>query len=126
MMLIAKGIGSDHELRKYSNITELQFNAGSGAAMNTTGLGLSTGVLYCVIVDFDLAGITGTITVNNGTPTSQLMSGASDSADLYFGRRSDGFLFNGKMREVGRWNRLLTSGEKTTLYNGGVPLLYPF
>lgn len=33
---------------------------------------------------------------------------------------------NGKLDEVGAWNRVLTAAEVTSLYNGGAGLAYPF
>lgn len=68
--------------------------------------------------------------VNNGTKhTTAHTTGVFDSGSTF---RMSGvlsatnFYFDGRLDELGRWNRLLTDAEITTLYNGGVGKTYPF
>ena len=35
-------------------------------------------------------------------------------------------ILDGSVDELGLWNRVLTSGEMTNLWNGGAGLTYPF
>lgn len=60
------------------------------------------------------------ITTSNSTNTEVWRMGAANnnSGALQF--------LNGSMDEVGLWARQLSSGEITTLYNGGAGLQYPF
>lgn len=44
------------------------------------------------------------------------------NSNLELGNRGTGYNFNGQLDEVGIWNRELTSGEVTSLYNSGTPL----
>jgi hypothetical protein len=47
--------------------------------------------------------------------------------DLYIGASNDlSRDFDGKIDEIGIWNKVLTSNEKTELYNSGNGLQYPF
>lgn len=70
------------------------------------------------------------IQINNGTPVSTANTGGvieSGTRSLYFGAHiGPGFFFGGLVDEVGFWNRILTEDERTSLYNGGAGLSYPF
>src|SRR5262245_16961143 len=69
------------------------------------------------------------IQVNNGTANS-----VSHSAGVYDGvsefqigaRSSSSQYWDGLIDEVGFWKRVLTSDERTQLYNGGAGFAYPF
>ncbi len=59
------------------------------------------------------------ISNNAGTVNSTLGFG--------IGGRGDGAEFlDGSVDEVGIWNRTLTAGERTTLWNSGSGVTYPF
>lgn len=65
------------------------------------------------------------LTVNNATPSTLTTSGdaVNDStASFYIGNPAH----NHKIDEVGFWKRVLTSQERTDLYNGGSGFAYPF
>lgn len=50
----------------------------------------------------------------------------NSTADFQLGRSETANYFDGIADEIGVWNRVLTSGELTTLYNGGTGIQYPF
>ncbi len=55
-----------------------------------------------------------------------LSATTKNTNDFRLGNRATGFNMNGMLDEVGVWSRVLTSGEVTSLYNGGAGLPYPF
>lgn len=62
-----------------------------------------------------------------GTTQTGLGTSIFDSSStFYIGRYDGGNYFDGSVDEVGMWSRVLTSGEITSLYNGGVGFTYPF
>ena len=63
----------------------------------------------------------------NGTAHSQAVTAVPHvGGDFQIGARGNSSLnLNGKIDEVGVWNRALSSTEVTTLYNSGTPLAYP-
>lgn len=60
------------------------------------------------------------ITTSINSNTSPWRMGAIDNSG------SASTFYDGDIDEVGTWSRALTSGEVTTLYNGGAGLQYPF
>jgi hypothetical protein len=70
------------------------------------------------------------IQVDNGTVDSVATGGAlqaASTADLYFGYRQwVGAYLTGKIDEAGFWKRILTTDERSALWNGGAGLTYPF
>jgi hypothetical protein len=46
--------------------------------------------------------------------------------EITLGTDSGGEVFNGRIDDIGWWNRALTTTELTALYNGGAGLTYPF
>lgn len=110
----------------YSGGGEVTFNEISSATS------ISTDTWYFVVVWHDAAGNTWNIQVNNGTADSIGTSGnapPSASAVFEIGAReyvgAEGF-FDGRVDEVGFWKRVLTTDEKTSLYNSGSGTTYPF
>lgn len=89
-----------------------------------------TGVWYFLVAWHDSVNNTINIQVNNGTPSKTLYSaGVFDStAPFTIGKRYSGptAYMNGKIDAVGFWKRVLTSAERTELYNLGNGLEYPF
>lgn len=94
---------------------------GSVAATNfgTT----TTGTWYFVVAWHDAAANTLNICVNDGTPNSNSFSSGcvAGSAPFEIGRwaASTARDWDGLIDEVGFWKRVLTSDERTELYNGG-------
>jgi hypothetical protein len=69
------------------------------------------------------------IQVDDGTPDSTAHStGVYDgTSNFNLGNRETAFTtecWNGRLDQAGFWKRVLTSGERTTLYNGGAGLSY--
>jgi hypothetical protein len=88
----------------------------------------STATWYFVIVDHDDGTDIG-ISVNDGTrdTTAHTTGIFTGITDLALGAGPDGASdLNGQVDMVGVWRRLLTSAEKTALYNSGNGLDYPF
>lgn len=97
----------------------------------TSGFGTQTnGTWYLIHAWHDAANNQLGISVNAGTPTTTSYSaGVFDSgSEFVIGRNTGGGpggYFDGLIDEVGFWKRVLTSGERTQLYNGGSGLAYP-
>jgi hypothetical protein len=111
----------------------LQFAVASGANVypvtNTTGGVLSTGVWYMVTAWHDSINNLIGIALNAGTPDTVSHSlGVNDGTRIFtIGAWADGIgglPWDGNIRRAGFWKRVLTSGERTTLYNGGSALSY--
>jgi hypothetical protein len=112
--IYAFGIGSD---RFYNNLFTKQFES-----TNNFSNSLNTWI-YCVVVNngssakFYLNGILHQ-TVNN----FQTLSNFSSSANLFFGKDNPGILeyTNGKIDDIGIWNRALSDQEISDLYNANI------
>lgn len=81
---------------------------------------------YFLIAEHNATANTISISVNNGTADSNSYSaGGYDAAfALQLGRNAFGEYIDGLMSQARLWKRLLTSDEKTALYNGGDGLAY--
>jgi hypothetical protein len=88
----------------------------------------STSTWYCVICWHDATANTINITVNAGATDSAAHSGGVFDSDstFYLGSLDlfSGYFFDGLLDQVGVWKRVLTSGERTSLYNSGAGLSY--
>ncbi len=127
------GVGAEREWTLYWNSASDRFAfycvGGAGEnGMDATGAGAPTlGAWYFLIVWHDAAGNTLNLSVNNGTAASLAFTfGSQDSpAQFRIGSRADaGLHWDGRIDEVGFWKRVLTSAERTELYNGGAGLSY--
>ena len=107
-------------------------NTGSGSDGNVTNASgtITTGQWYFVVAWHDSVANTINIQVNDGTVGSTSWSSgvlAAGASDLEIGSdQTGGELMDGIIDEVGFWKRVLTSGERTQLYNSGAGLAYPF
>lgn len=91
----------------------------------------STGVWYFICGWVDLTNQDVYISVNNGEPdTAHANTAIQAASSAAFAMGSLGatatLYLNGKMCEVGRWNRHLTAQERRWLYNNGRGRTYPF
>ncbi len=128
------GSGSTREWILYINGTpQFEFSVekadGSGSAAVQWGTGPSTSTWYHVVAWHDSVNNQLCIAVNNGTPvTSSYSAGVSTGTGAFQLGRSEGqsIFWNGLIDEFGFWKRVLTSGERTSLYNGGNGFAYPF
>ncbi len=107
------------------------FYVGSGTStnnvVNSTGGTPSTGTWYMVTVWHDSVNNLIGIALNAGTAdTASHSAGVNDGTrDFSIGARPAGSLgWHGQIDEVGFWKRVLTSGERTQLYNSGAGLAF--
>ena len=81
-----------------------------------------------VVVDHNAATDIISIAVNNGTAdtASHTVGGADTIAPFAIGVRSGGSSYmNGRIDETAFWKRILTSDERSYLWNGGLGRTYP-
>ena len=112
------------------------YNSGGSASSNAFASGLVNGTWYFFCAEFVAATGKAQLAVNNGAANvaSAIASVEDQGGDLEIGNAgfgpggliSIGWPFNGLIDAVGVWKRLLTSDEKTALYNGGNGLEYPW
>lgn len=136
-VLFNKGVSSgtrEYVLFYNTSTSRLNFivqgtaGAESTAVANNAGA-LSTGTWYCVHCWHDSVNNEIGIAVNAGTPdTDPHTAGVLDGAGAFSigSSPSQSLYFDGLIDEVGFWKRVLTSGERTSLYNSGNGLAYPF
>jgi hypothetical protein len=87
----------------------------------------SNGTLYFVCAQYDSSNQLLKISVNNGSVTTAALAGVNTTSDTFAIGRCGSFgslMWSGGVQSFGMWNRLLSSGEITSLYNGGTPLKY--
>lgn len=87
----------------------------------------STGTWYFIVCWHDSTLNTVNIQINNGTRTAGAFvhDGVTGAAAFEMGVFNALFL-DGLIDEAAAWKRLLTTGEKDALYNGGAGRTYPF
>jgi hypothetical protein len=101
----------------------------NGASRVAWGAALSSGTWYLIHAWHDAANNVVGIVVDAGTPvTASYSGGLSQSVqDFNLGRYAGGSSYvDGVLDEVAVWKRVLTSDDRTALYNGGSGLAYPF
>lgn len=85
---------------------------------------------YFFMVWYDAAADTINMSINNGTADSAAHSGGAYTGTgpfcLAAGNSTANTFLDGYLDEVGFWKRLLTTEEKTRLYNSGNGITYPF
>lgn len=97
--------------------------------VTASSVALSNDTWYFAVMWHDSVNNEIAIQVNDGTVhTTSHSGGVFDSASkLVFGTGTLAEAsFTGRIDSVSFWKRLLTSGERTSLYNGGAGLDYPF
>jgi len=90
---------------------------------------LSTATWYNVVCWHDAAAMEVGITVNDGTPVTEMwsMGGVDGTNNFLIGSvHGGGSYFDGLIDEVGIWDKVLSSDEITELFNSGAGLTYPF
>ena len=93
----------------------------------TTFGNLSISTWYFFECFHDATANTINIRINNGTADSVADGGGLVAGTSIFQIGRDGANFlAGRVDELGFWKRLLTTGERAALYNGGTGLTYPF
>ena len=90
----------------------------------------ATGTWHFVVAWHDSIANTINIQINNGTVNSltHSLGVQSKAAGFALGRPGQfhGQYMDGRLDAVGVWKRVLTAGERTTLYNAGAGREYPF
>jgi len=125
--IVCKGSLGSAAVREYDIISfsgTFYFSVSNGATVSNvawSGGASSLNAWHYVVGWHDATANLIWIQVDNGTPVSAAHSGGcNDAAGAFIiGRAGDGFQFEGAVDEVGFWKRLLTSDERTFLYNGG-------
>jgi len=121
----------------YSSVADrfrFELHSATDSATNVTANALGSPALstwYFIVAWYDSAADMMYIQVNNGTVNSAAKGTlqAGSSAEFRIGARQYTGLvqpFDGLIDEVGFWKRVLTSDERTQLYNSGSALPYPF
>jgi hypothetical protein len=136
--MVSKWVNAGWEFLHYYDVGSSRFvfyvvSSGGGTftpvSANNFGAA-STGTWYFVVGWHDSVNNQIGISINDGTPnTAAHSAGVADTAtDFYIGRTGDttDSYMDGLIDEVGFWKRVLTSTERTQLYNGGAGLTYPF
>jgi hypothetical protein len=103
--------------------------SGGDTTVSSTTPTPTTGTWYHVIAYFDDSANEIGIVINNGTPvttsfTSSLSGGAGNLRVMR--STADGESPDGRIDGLGVWSRVLTSDERTELYNSGTGKDYPF
>jgi hypothetical protein len=135
--LVTKATGTDAtseyrlELLGSNYYRFITYRTGGGAGIiNATNFGLPpTGAWQLVIAWHDAINDSIGIQVNNGTPNTVYESGGVRTTSTVFNLgalNSSIWLLDGKLDAVGFWNKVLSSDERTELYNGGDGKEYPF
>jgi hypothetical protein len=98
------------------------------SVVEDTSLGTpSLSTWYFIVCWYDSAANTLNIQSNNGTVvTATGISPPSTTTARFNIGEAVGFYMNGRIDEFGFWKRILTSSERTELYNSGSGLTYPF
>lgn len=130
-VVVMKGddVGGTHEHGCFQTGSNMKFSVENGSGSATDGTTLSNGTWYFVVVWHDSVNNQVGISVNDNTPTTSAYSGGITAAGSNFevgGDVNGSRYVDGRIDEMGFWKRVLTSGERTQLYNGGAGLAYPF
>ena len=134
MSKATSGTGSDREYWFDTGETRtprFMISDGSSEKVVTSGTTLSTATWYYIVGWHDATANTVNIQVNNGTVDSiaHTTGGIDGSGPFNLGNyanQTGGGTLNGRLDEVGIWKKVLTSDERTDLYNSGSGLQYPF
>ena len=110
------------------------YSSGFKQQKATTFGAISTGTWYLVVgwhIDTDPSFGSANIQVNNGTVDTNLeasyFGGADTGQPFRCGRwgHSSGRYWDGRLNQVAFWDRVLTSDERTELWNSGNGIGYP-
>ena len=130
--LAGKWASGSLEYIVYTDGTKLRFHVSNNgfnnvSVVDTTTLATNTWYFFCCW--HDATANTINISVNNNTPTSAAHSTGvyNGNAAFYLGRNEEGGTWlAGRLDSISVWKRVLTSAERTRLYNAGSGLDYPF
>ena len=120
------------EYLAYFDGTNLRFHVSSDGMNNfsvVNSQSIATNTWYLYVAWHDATANTINLSINNNAPASTAHSlGVYDgTAAFLLGQNEEGgSWFDGRLDSVSIWKRLLTSTERTQLYNSGSGLDYPF
>lgn len=125
--LISKwsGVASTQEYVLYYSATggnTFDFYVGNGSSNNhVSSTSPVVGTWYFVVAWHDSAANTINIQVNNGSVVSAShTTGVLDGTNAFqFGKDQGSSYHNGRISNVGLWKKVLSSNDRTSLYNGG-------
>lgn len=129
------GGASREYLLQWNNVNdrfEMRMFDTSGASIGiavANALGApSTATWYHVVGWHDSVNNLVGIAVNAGTANTTATTGvpADETATFYIGADQGVVTWDGRIDEAGFWKKVLSSTERTTLYNGGAGRTYPF
>jgi concanavalin A-like lectin/glucanase superfamily protein len=130
--LAGKFAGGSYEYIVDFDGTNLRFHVSDEGTNNfsvVNSASISANTWYFFVAWHDAAANTINISVNNNAAASAAhSSGVLDGGSgFYLGRNEDALTYlNGRLDSVSIWKRVLTSAERTQLYNSGNGLDYPF
>lgn len=123
-------VGYETTANKFTVIVWGSASGGNFKQVFATNFGApSNSTWYCIFAWHDATANTVNISVNDGTTNSSAHTTGiyNGAAALQIGALNATAQFmDGRLDEMGIWKRVLTSGERTSLYNGGSGLAYPF
>lgn len=103
--------------------------AGSLKILSSSLVIVSINTWYYLVAWYDAVADTMNIQINDGTVESLGSIGglfASAATPFTVGAFAGSGFWDGLIDEVGFWKRVLTAGERTSLYNAGAGFTYPF
>jgi hypothetical protein len=111
------------------NNSDLEFYLNDGSNRLEAISGITTGSWYHAIAWYDPTTQLSYLQLNNGIPTNYPATFVPNagSASFAIGATDAGTnTFIGRIDEPGKWDRVLTGGERDDLWNSGSGLSYPF
>lgn len=118
--------GIEYSLAFNGGLARLSIGNGSTNTF-VEGGSFSAGTWYFLVAWHSSADNKIYIQIDNGTPVEAAWTGGTQdtTAELRIGRAANNY-FDGLIDSVSFWKRVLTSDERTSLYNSGNGLDYPF
>lgn len=109
---------------------KIYFDVGNGTSKSETAgvSGMGSAAWKFILAQYDISNGQLAISINNGTAGTATLVGGTTAQGLAFNLGCNGnttTFWDGRIGPVGLWNRLLTSGEKVALYNGGAGRFFP-
>lgn len=124
---------NDYKVMKNNsdNVVFTVFDSASGSiSAQATGTSIANNTWYFVVATYDHGDKKARLYINNGSEElspGALTNGPKDGAgNFYMGIDTAIGWYDGDVDEVGFWKKVLTSTERTTLYNSGNGVTYPF
>ncbi len=133
--ILSKGT-TDFLLAISSAAGNIQWTIGDGSSAFDTALTITSAISadatwFHVVCWYNADNNEVGMSINNGSPSTRTYGGAAranSTNPFRIGTQAENSAnaFDGRIDEVGFWKRVLTVAERTSLYNGGNGLAYPF